>query len=126
MFVNGSTAMLGLADKERGMVLSIHARGIRSFHHQAPAARVITKSAAPSVQRLRIWARLDVEIGAAALDGKRTLYALTGLAIFLTCCSPMSVYSKGKWFATWSCTLAEMQTPPGCAIDCRRAAMFTP
>jgi uncharacterized protein (DUF1697 family) len=50
----------------------------------------------------------------------------TGLAMFFSCLSPRATKSASIWPWRWSCTAADMQTPPGGASGSRRAATLTP
>src|SRR5215472_5200417 len=68
-------------------------------------------------------------VGAGSLPGmarSRTLYTRSGLAMFLTCCSPRSSKEQSSLSRIWSRTTREMQIPLGSASASSRAATFTP
>src|SRR6266508_2139618 len=63
---------------------------------------------------------------AAGVGPSRTRYTRTGLAMFLTACSPRSSYLGASLVLTCSYTVPEMQMPPASARPSRRAAILTP
>src|SRR5215472_4143538 len=66
-------------------------------------------------------------VGAGSLPGmarSRTLYTRSGLAMFLTCCSPRSSKEQSSLSRIWSRTTREMQIPLGSASASSRAATF--